>query len=43
LPAQINAYAAALEVGAGVDYFDGSPNNISVLYAGTLEWRFGWR
>jgi hypothetical protein len=30
-----------LEIGAGVDYFDGSPNNSAVLYAGTLEWRFG--
>jgi hypothetical protein len=32
-----------LEIGAGVDYFDGSPNNSAVLYAGTLEWRFGKR
>jgi len=30
-----------LELGIGVDYFRGSPNNIATLYGGSLEWRFG--
>jgi pro-kumamolisin-like protein/Big-like domain-containing protein/outer membrane protein with beta-barrel domain len=30
-----------LELGLGVDYFRGSPNNVALLYGGSLEWRFG--
>lgn len=30
-----------LELGAGVDFYRGVPNNIATLYAATLEWRFG--
>ena len=30
-----------LQIGVGIDYFRGSPNNIATLYGGSLEWRFG--
>jgi subtilase family serine protease len=31
-----------LELGVSVDHFRGNPSNIATLYAGTLEWRFGY-
>jgi hypothetical protein len=31
-----------LELGLSVDHYRGSPSNIATLYAGTLEWRFGY-
>jgi hypothetical protein len=32
-----------LELGGGVDYFRGNPDNNATLYGGSMEWRFGGR